>query len=392
MEKSGFEKAGQDFVSKYVEYASGVTDSPLDFHQLLAIATVGSVLGRSRYIQFGEFRIYPNFWMIILAPTAFYRKSTALMIAQRILSSCRPGTIYPTEFSHEKIQAILQQNPQGTFYYYEFRTLMGLLSRDYMAGTKSMLTELFDNPDTYSRSTLGSNICITDPCISLISATTCDWFLSSIRQGDIEGGFLNRFAYVFSDHKLKDQAIPPHADPVKRATVYKMLAETYEYNKNLDWEMELTEDSRKMYEHFYSKFINMFEDINPQYRNLFVRLNIYCLKIAIILQVCYKGDESHIHSYAMKEAIQITSYLTNSLKVLCEGEMSFSLYDKQEKQVTRVLREKKELTRTELLKYSHLDSRTFNNVFQTLTEKGMIEVEEKRIGDSPKITTFIKIK
>jgi len=382
------------FLARYVDFASQITDAPLEFHSFLSIATVGAVLGRSRFISFGETQLYPNFYMIILAATAFHRKSTALGISQRTLAFANPTAILPSEFSQEKIQEILEKNPQGTFYYYEFKTLMGLLSKDYMMGCKGFLTELWDCNDEYMRATKTATVCIKNPCVSMLAATTSDWFLSSIKAGDIEGGFLNRFLFVYNDKKVRDDAFPPIANKQKRFALNEMLKNIYNDNIALDGgrEMLLTPAAKKLYEQFYHSFVRAYNAISYLYRNLFTRVNIYTLKIAIVLQTCYEPAEVYINENVMAEAIQHSKWLMASLKNLCEGEITFTPAEKNEKAILRIIGQHPDITRTELLRKAHLDSQTFGRVIQTLLEKEQIIFNKKKLEGSQRETMVISLK
>jgi len=385
-------KNKDSFLNKYVEYASSITDSPLPFHQFVGIATWGAILGRSRYIQFGDSQIFPNFWIMILAPSSFFRKSTALAISSKSLFNTHPQLVYPTEFSHEKILEVIQDNPTGVFYYYEFKTLMGMLSREYMMGTKAFLTEIFDNPDTYSRQTKTGSVTIERPCVNIITATTADWFVNSIKSSDAEGGFLSRFIFVYSKNKIRDDAFPPKADFNKRSMIYTMLGEMYEANKNVEAEMELSPEAKNIYVRWYHKFVSKYSSVNPSYRTMLARLNIYCLKIAIVVETCNNPASLVISAETMEESIQMSEYLFSSMVHLCESELSFSKYESQEKKIIKLLNEYNQTTRSELLKLSRLSSWEFNNIIRTLQEKDILETFEDKLDGSNRRSMMFKLK
>lgn len=176
---------------------------------------VGSILGRQVWAYTGGHRLYPNFWIVLIAPSSFFRKTTSLYTARRILQKANPDRILPEEFSQEKLFETLQEKPIGTFFYSEFMSLMGLLKRDYMAGCKAFLTMLYDSlPYPYIRTTKNATYTIQNPCISLLTATTTDWFLAETKATDMRGGFffLPRFLLVPARKKkekhLFDEVIP----------------------------------------------------------------------------------------------------------------------------------------------------------------------------------------
>ncbi|MEW6557737.1 MAG: DUF3987 domain-containing protein [Elusimicrobiota bacterium] len=372
------------FLDRYRKYAFSITDAPDVFSEFLSIATAGIIIGRARFLQFGNNELYPNFWMLILAPSSFYHKSTALNISAKCIYVVKPLYIYPTEFSHEKILEVIQANPQGVFYYYEFKTLMGILSKDYMQGTKAFLTEMFDNPDMYSRQTKGGNICIENPCVSMLSATTSDWFVNSIKSGDLEGGFLGRFLYVNSNSKLRNDAIPSRPNKEMRIGVYSALTELMEKLVDQKAEMYLSQGALKSYKIWYTKFVTRVDKIPFVFRPLFARLNIYCLKIAMVLETC-ETLKLEISEETMKESCRLTDFLYHLTMQLCETDIAFSKSESNEKKLLKILNsstlQPKEMNRTQLLRASHMSSFEFNSTVQTLVDKEQVKTYfEKKPG------------
>jgi len=287
---------------------------------------------------------------------------------------------------------MLQDNPQCTLYYDEFKTLLGLLDKDYMQSTKAFLTHLFDCPDNYERATKSGSYNIQKPCLSLLTATTADWFVNSIKTGDIEGGFLGRFLFVYARKKMRDDAFPPKADFNKRHNLYQMLQDVYELVKNVETEMELSDEAKKYYSKWYKSFVYEFSQTPPTYRTMMARLNIYCLKFAIILESCQNINNLTISEDTIKEACRTTDFLFKNISELCGTELAFTKYEKQERSILNILKERKEITRTELLRISHLDSKTFSNIIQTLVEKHYIELQTKKIVGADRPIMVIKNK
>ena len=372
------------FLKLYTDFAQEITDAPLEFSQFLGIATAGIAIGRSRWIGFGDQNIYPNFYMLILAPSSMYRKSTVLGISQRMLSAVNPLKVYPADFSQEKIMDVLKEQPSGAFYYYEFRSLMGLLSRDYMASAKSFLTELFDSNDmTMARKT--GTFTVESPCVSILSATTSDWFVESIKAGDIEGGFLGRFLYIHSKKKLRDDAIPPLADPEKKRRVVDALSILSEppvgmYREGRDGRMTISEPARKAYVAWYKQFVARYETMSARYRTLTARLNIYCLKIALVLETCSTG-RLEIGEKAMEEAITQVNWLHHSVVELCEAELSFSWHEAGEKKIMKYVRTAGgKIERSKLLMLMHMPARKLGDITQVLLESGQLATKYEKIG------------
>jgi len=267
------------FLDIYRQYAEQVTDAPIEFHKFLAIVTAGVQIGRARYLQFGHQRIYPNFYIIILAPSSFYRKSTALDISKWLTYNVNSEKCLPSDFTQEKIVEILETRPQGIFYYFEFKSLMGMLGKEYNSSLKSFLTELFDcNPIEVARK--AKTTTVEEPCISIASASTPEWLIENIKSGDIQGGFLARFIFVYSKVKPRNDAFPVDPDETLKISCDKSLRSLSDLQPA---KMILSDIAKKYYVQWYQSFTTNFDSMPIEYRTLFSRLNIYALKMGIVI-------------------------------------------------------------------------------------------------------------
>ena len=207
----------EGILQSYFQWAEPTTDAPLQFHIAGGLVLAGTVAGRSIWLDRGHGRLYPNIWALILAPSSFFRKSTAVSQTERILRKYRDGMyLLPNEMTPEKFIDTLANNPQALLRWKEFAGALGQFERNYMFGFKELLTELFDCPPTYERALKSQEepIVIEKPHLNIFAASTIDWLLSKIKEGDIRGGFFSRFIYFAPTAKGKRLAFPPKADQV----------------------------------------------------------------------------------------------------------------------------------------------------------------------------------
>lgn len=367
------------FVGLYREYASEITDAPPEFHDFMAIATVGSVIGNKCYFPFGDTSIYPNFWLILLAPSSSFRKSTALGIAKRLLYTHNPTKIYPSEFSHERIVENIAKQPSGTFYFDEFLSLIGLLSRDYMAGTKSFLTEMYGGIYEYKRQTLKGEITITNPAISIHTATTLDWFLHRLKEEDLGGGFIPRFLIIPAKEKTRNIPIPPMADVNKRERLLAIMKKI----STLSGGFTLSPEAKEMHAKWY--YSNCTADagtLNP----FLQRLQIYILKIAMCLEAS-TSLTLKISGTTMKKAIRYTQYISNYLHTLVEDEIAFTKAQKNMNKLKKIINKHGEIKRSDLLRLSNMSTKEFNIAIDTLIQSEVVRQEKKTTGEGRKPAT-----
>lgn len=368
-----------DFLSLYKSFATEITDAPIEFHDYVGLATIGIALGNKVYFPFGDTDIYPNFWLLLLAPSSSFRKSTALNISKRILYQLDSGRIYPSEFSHEKIIDTISKQPAGSFYFSEFLSLMGLLSRDYMAGSKALLTDLYDSGYSYRRETLKGQIEIKKPAISIMSASTMDWFLQKTKEDDLRGGFIPRFLIVTAGTKTKDMPLPPKADKDKR----KALVDILRQYQTLSGAFYLSKEAKQIHSHWYHKTI--ISSGAGRYDSLIQRMQVYIIKIAMVLEV-NNSQTLKISKQTMLQATAFTDFVINNFKDITANEMAFSKTEKQRQTVLKIVKFEKKISRAKLLQYSHLSSRELNQSIETLIEAEEIEIIRDK-GDGNRLVT-----
>jgi len=368
------------FLQLYQEFAEELTDAPAKFHEFIGYAIVGIILGRKAYFPFGAQRICPNFYITLIAPSSIYRKSTALSIASRVIRSVDHEKILPAEFSQERLIDLLQQTPSGSFFFYEFKTLLGLLEKDYMQGTKAFLTELYDNPIEYTRKTRAAEIRIDNPCISIVSATTMNWFTEMIKLGDMEGGFLNRFIFVPAYKKLKNMPIPPKLDEEKLRVLRVILEDLQKYYNEKEFSM--SSEARELYINWFDASLSEIEiqKDDSGYCASATRMQVYLIKFAMINAIV-DNHASIISGENMIKAIGLVDWLMIQTKSIIKTEISGNKYEKQLRSVRRVLeRNGGECAWSRLLQNSNMKSKELMEIIMTLEER--CEIERTFQGDN----------
>lgn len=366
----------ENFLTLYKEFAEEITDCPPNYHDYVAITAVGIMLGNQCYLPFGDTRIYPNIWLILLGDSSYSRKTTAMNIGKRLLSEASPERIYPNEFSQERIQALLENRPAGCFFFSEFLTLMGLLQRDYMAGTKSFLADLFDSPFTYRRETQEKTIKIEHPAISIMSATTHSWFTDKLKESDVAGGFLPRFIMVMPCKKTKDISLPPEADKEKR---HRLVFELQKF-QSISGVAFIKEDARHYFQAWYEKLVKW--PGNGRTQPFVNRLQIYTLKFAMILSVINEMSLK-ISAESMAQAVEYTLRLCKDLTHVEEEELVFGKVQVNMKKILDCLRRHPASSKSYILNTAHLTSRDFKEAMETLHDGERVRREVIKTSGRP---------
>ncbi len=360
----------------YFDYACPLTDAPEIWHVITSIAMLGAALRNKVYIQFGPQKIFPNIWMILLAPTSFYRKSTVLSIAKGLLTKIklhddRSSLVFPNEFSPEQMITILERQPQGIFVWSEFAGVLSHFERSYMLGIKEFLTEIYDSPPTYTRKIKDNTWTIRDASISIMSASAMEWFNSKVREGDIRGGFLARFLYVPESKKTKRLAIPPEPNTQLANRIVKGIHEVQDTTGKMDITGITDQYSKWIFRHEDEL---EYEDNNADLLSgFYTRLSVYCLKFAMIIEISKNPSELQISPDSLEKAINITSWLKSNIKRLLGTEFSFSKDMDQKKKIMKQISKNDGIEYRRLLQNSNMHAKDLRIILETLKEEGFAE-------------------
>lgn len=387
------------FIDDYIKYAVDLCDAPVVYHKFVARALVGLACRNRAYCQFGAARIFPNIWMILIGQSSLFRKTTSIDQGLQIMDKVDPHHRLPNEITPQALIPALANQPYGTLYFSEYRTLASFLDYDYMKASEPILTDFYDVPDYRSKKLSDKNTKrevffeVRYPTISILSATTMDWFVESIKKGQIEGGYLPRYLIVLA--RSKERTGPPGIlDMIKKnklvaelQLIQKFVSDEADSDTSADKQMEIkfAPDAYTRYFRWLDTFETSFDHtqlITP----FFSRLTIYALKFCIIEAV---GAMSRTISLSNVEAaIETVGYVLDSLKDLQENELAFTDYEKMRKKVVDAIKQNPMgISQSKLTKKVRIHTRDLAELIGRLTRTGEIKVTSKKteLSDRPTI-------
>ncbi|MDD5657622.1 MAG: DUF3987 domain-containing protein [Elusimicrobia bacterium] len=367
----------ETFTRAYSRWAESFTDAPPQFHRMTAYWVLSTLLGRRAYLHLGDDWLFPNLWLVVLAPSSFYRKSTALSIGAKMVNAVNPGIILPSEFSQECLVALMQQQPHGALVSYEFRSLLALMQKDYNSGLQSFLTEIYDSPPEYLRKTGTKEIKeyrIEKPYLTIMGASTLDWLLQSVQGGDIAGGFLARFLFVSADTKSKVLAFQPPADQAQKGQLIETLKRLAGSIKG-SGRMEYALEARRYYEQWYSGFCQKAETAPDAVRAFFPRLTAYAHKFAM-LEAVMAGHYPQITLQDCRTACLIAESFAAEIRSLGAQSLGKSKFEAIKIRLLNSIKRHPGADKRMLLRNMNLSAKVFGDVEQTIRQTGEVEIRD----------------
>lgn len=281
---------------KYVEE----TESPRDFWIWSGISTIAGALQRKVWIPFGLDQLYPNLYVMVVAPPGECRKGAPVSLSKKLLQAikCNVFADSPTKRALTMSLDRLCKGQGGMFYITrsdgtkrpKTQAAMSLISKEFSSflavDPKAMieiLTDLFDAHDEWEYKTKGEG---TDKifglCINCLFASTPSWIATNLPEEAIGGGFTSRFAIVTATEKYKWISLPPPPDE----TLYRKLVADLHQIKQLSGEFQWGEGAYELYDSWYKtipKITTAQKDV--RLKGYIARMHIMVLKVAMCLHV-----------------------------------------------------------------------------------------------------------
>lgn len=367
---------------RYLRAVTPLTDTPVEFSLASGLCAIAASLGNSLWFETWGQKVYPHVWAVVVAPSSFWRKSTAINLAERILREADETRVLPSDFSREKLLEELQARPVGMLTLKEFGGFLATIGRDYMAGTKEMLTELYDGPDRYTRSLKAQTWNIERPAVSLLAATTLDWLESRITDGDLRGGFLGRFLFITATTKSSPKGLTGGMDPDERLWLRDGLIDLTKVNPG---PARLTTGARERYEGWMEGWE---AEVTGSHHStdltgFAVRLQTYALKVAMIHQASLaltgEGPVDEVHPPAMEAAIAYCRLLWRNVSALVDEEIAISREARELRRLRGMVGQG--ITRSELLRLSKMKARDFDQLLDTLVQSGEVALTRRRASE-----------
>lgn len=370
------ERDGQ-FINAYVDYASRITDAPKIFHSYVALTIAGAALGNRVLIPSWGDNITPAIWTMLLAPSGFYRKSTAVGIGEAILTEAMENVRLPNEFSTEKLVNTLAANPSGVFVAKEFGTMLSMFRRDYMAGSRDLLTEFFDSEPEYKRELQKTTVTIRRPAVSWLAATTLDWLEERMSMRDWSGGFYARWLYVVGREKEKRLMKPAPIDYAVRRSLVDWLYDLSQIGRV----QPVTADLEAVEARFQS-WLEEYEDkVNerrpdPALMGMFARTGIYVLKLATIAHFCHTTENAYICTRDLEFALKMVEASQLEIEKVVDEDVTRGDSDAALRRILSKVPTAGWVEHHDLLKASKMKAREFHQFIETLIETEDIERQE----------------
>ncbi len=369
---------------KYAEYPN--TEIPGLFVLWVAISTVSSVLGRDCFIDQGYFVVYPNLYIVLVAGSAWCKKSTAIMLSYNALKSMSNYVnILSQKMTPEALIGALSNleakdaktiitDASGVAIVDELSTLIDMNS--FKSGLISVLTKLYDCTDfEYMTRKMGIEY-VRNSCISILGGSTLEWIRESVPKVAIGGGFTSRIVFVFQNEPSGDVAWPKLNEQNQKR--WDDIIHDLDEIANMRGSFSLTPEALKLYELEYSRFKR--DSVLATNKNLSGyagRRHIIVLKVSMVMSAS-RNDKRLIEESDVKNALIAMSFVERTMPQVLQSIASEFVGNVCEEVLFAIVN-RSTIPRCELISQmkNRLTSAQLDVIVTTLVEEKVVQVTER---------------
>lgn len=245
----------EDWITTYLRYTSN-HEAPEQFHFWVASSIISAATKRQVYFDQHYYKIFPNLYVMLIAPAGRCRRSVATHIGMNILRASGVSTVISEKITPEGLAAALHNIGQKnghtaalTIHAPELSVFLG--RQQYNEGLIALLTTLYDCPDHWEFVTRSkSEIALQNVYLTIVAASAPDCLADNIPPVAFGGGFLSRTIVTAAEETPRVFPFPMPSDP----KLHTQLIERLRAVAKRSGEFTFSRDGKDWYTDWYEKF------------------------------------------------------------------------------------------------------------------------------------------
>lgn len=373
----------KSFITEYLDFTKDL-ESPGSFFIWSALSCVGAALRDNVYLQYGPKPIYPNIFVLLLAPSGIFRKGQPVQICTKLLSNVQNTKII---VGRNSIQAVIQELAMADMDKKTGIQIKGgscLLSAEELAAffvsdpqAMTILTDMYECRESYPYNLKGSGkIIVNNLCVSMLAASNEELLRSVYTPQHVYGGLMGRTFFIKPDERRPPNSllIDINEEPFNGHYDYSGLTSSLREITKIKGQFMIMPDAKQEYVKWYNKLYN--SDSHDK-TGVLARIHTGVLKVAMILAA------GHRYEIVIKkeDIIQAIDYC---VKVVPNYEVfSMSTGKAQDSQIGAILfselldeKNKGSISRRLFIRnhWTELDQKQFDDLMEKLQTAGLIKI------------------
>jgi hypothetical protein len=325
------------FHESFIECVSPHTDVPDNFIIWSALSLIGAALKNNVYFEIGTYTLYPNMFVVLVAPPGI-GKGASMNILEELIMDSKPNQIINTLSDRITAERIIERIADGWSTAPQLKNMQLVLGKPehscilfstelrVLLGASEWMLEFLEeawSKKTYDYQTKNKgNVFIDDMCCSLLAASVPDFLRNVNREAHmvITGGFSSRCLFIYAENPSKDLPFPePLKKNQKSKALYDNLILDLRDISALRGEFKITTGARLRFENFLvANRAASSADDSEAIANFRARVKAHVLKLAMVFSVS-NGNTLVISEFDMLNAIAEINKIIASLSKLFRG-------------------------------------------------------------------------
>lgn len=376
-----------NWLSTFMEYVEE-TEAPRHFWLWGGISTIASALQRKVWLPFGRENIYPNMFVLLVAPPGECRKAGPLSLSRDLLKDIGIS-IFADSPTKRALTNSMSELGKKQYFNYEVNgtkqifvhSSMTVVSKELASllavDPKAMidcLTELWDAHDEWEYKTKGEGTDkLVGVCLNIFGGTTPDWIVDNLPEAAIGGGFTTRLVIVTGKEKYKWLSLPPEPDE----ELYRVLKIDLETISQLIGPFTWGEGAYEFYDKWYMTIKDKYSEVTDRrLRGNLSRLHTNALKAAM----CFHVAEHNSLVLEVEDLRRATIMMEESMKTASEAFGGYGS-SRTSANVDRIMRQIRMLQKTTFMHLLQMNFRDTNKlelteVLETIEGMGIVKMNK----------------
>ena len=373
----------EGWLRKYYE-ATLNSEPPTAFHLMCAMTVLGAAMERNVWFDKGVYKVFPNLAVVLIAPTGRCRKTSATNLALKLARAVDVNVISERITPEALVEALAgRETASGLVYAPELAVFLG--RQKYLEGMVPLLTALLDCPDVWSSRTIKrGEVALAGVTLSVLGASTLDWFVGALPKEAFSGGFMSRLLFVVQHETDRTFALP---EPIP-GHLWEELREMLLELKMLRGEVVLEPLAKKWFVEWYEKHSKQEPPIE-ELAGYHERKPDHLLRIAILTRISIDAGLT-LREEDLTRALGILDWLEQFLPQTFQYTASSAVGEAQQRILRQLAKAGGKLPHSVLMRKNqhYMNARMFREAIITLIESECVREIRTNTEHSYELLTY----
>lgn len=274
-----------NWLQGYRHYTADSEAAPL-FHIWGGLGAISAVIGKQVSMHMGKFSYLTNLYTVLVGP-AGSKKTTAMLTARNLVKQVpgihtAPNIANPESILKRMCKIDDPMHQSISIYSLELGTLLseGPQQRHML----DFLCDIFDGIPDYEKETIGRGVeNLTNPWLAFQSCTTPEWLQNSLSSHSVEGGFVSRTLWIYSDERRLTNPWPE--ETAEQRKLREWLINDLTHISALQGDFKASPEAKEFYSAWYKDPTRFPKTHEQRLGGYYERKSIHVIKLAMILSL-----------------------------------------------------------------------------------------------------------